>query len=151
MATFAWAAGPLRASAKLPSVCSCSRARLSPQLRTRIPRSAPISSDGRAFTTSIICGWNFPALFSNVDADMIHWLVQEKKYTTEHEWIELSEDGKTGTTPWHSAPDLALNSSLFLRYYRCLSLRSQESGRCCLRRATNPRPRSQRRRLNWSS
>lgn len=23
--------------------------------------------------------------------------MQEKKYTTEHEWIELSEDGKTGT------------------------------------------------------
>jgi len=25
--------------------------------------------------------------------------VQEKKYTKDHEWIELSEDGKTGNTP----------------------------------------------------
>lgn len=24
-------------------------------------------------------------------------IVQEKKYTEEHEWIELSEDGKTGS------------------------------------------------------
>ena len=23
-------------------------------------------------------------------------LVQEKKYTEDHEWVELSEDGKTG-------------------------------------------------------
>ena len=25
--------------------------------------------------------------------------VEEKKYTEEHEWIELSEDGKTGMLP----------------------------------------------------
>lgn len=33
--------------------------------------------------------------------------VQEKRYTKDHEWIELSEDGKTGNTrplPFPSKP-----------------------------------------------
>ena len=30
-------------------------------------------------------------------ADRIYGLVPEKRYTKEHEWIELSEDGKTGS------------------------------------------------------
>lgn len=34
------------------------------------------------------------------------WIVREKKYTEDHEWIELSEDGKTGMAlpPRHSTP-----------------------------------------------
>ena len=44
--------------------------------------------------------------------------VQEKKYTETHEWIELSEDGKTGTLPNLSVPAplfSSLPSGIFTR------------------------------------
>jgi len=38
--------------------------------------------------------------------------VQEKKYTKDHEWIELSEDGKTGKKPPFTLPQSQLISIL---------------------------------------
>ena len=34
-----------------------------------------------------------------VHTDSLSDLVREKRYTKDHEWIELSEDGRTGTNP----------------------------------------------------
>jgi len=60
MATIASSPGPIRAFTQLASRNFCSRARLAPQLQTRIPRSSPVSFGARSFTTSRICAWDFP-------------------------------------------------------------------------------------------
>ncbi|KAL2048359.1 hypothetical protein N7G274_000270 [Stereocaulon virgatum] len=77
MASVARLRVPLVASIRTYPLQTCTRVRLSPQLQARFPRTFPSSSTARTFRTSTA--------------------FQEKQYTTDHEWIELSEDGKTGT------------------------------------------------------
>ena len=78
------------------------------------------------------------AFVTPATADFAFCLVQEKKYTKDHEWIELSEDGKTGITPRKDSPSAqafpcsmeVTNSHhgyFFGRHNRRLGLCSQES------------------------
>ncbi|MCJ1274933.1 glycine cleavage system H-protein subunit [Puttea exsequens] len=77
MASFAKVAGSLSTAAATSSRYYSPTARLAPQLQNRILGTKSASFGARAFTTSRA--------------------LEEKKYTTDHEWIELSSDGKTGT------------------------------------------------------
>ena len=57
-------------------------------------------SEGRCKVFQNVCNLCVSQFFLIVRLPIADWIyrsVQEKRYTNDHEWIELSEDGKTGS------------------------------------------------------